>query len=249
MTLFVILFQLKIIKKLARMDKIIFNLDKSMGTALLNEFQQIQAMDGLQLILKLEYPMPSIRGWAGSPDFLLQIAKASCAMKPKNMLECSSGTSTVVLARTAKLNGVGHVYSLESDEIFAQKTRDELNHQGLADFATVIYAPLVSHSIHGEHFDWYSLDNLPRKCFDMLVIDGPPANLKGKARYPALPLLSKHLRAGAVIFLDDAGRIGEQQVIQRWRKDFPEATVEHIAAEKGLVKIKWTSPAETTVCH
>jgi predicted O-methyltransferase YrrM len=235
--------QFLILKKTIRIDKKIWVMDQTINDIMSNEFQQMQSMHSLQLLLKLNYPLASVRGWAGSPDFLLQIAKASCKAKPSNVLECSSGTSTVVLARTMQINGAGHVYSLESDPEFAEKTREELHHQGLTDFATVIDAPLVAHSVHGEHFEWYSLDKLPPLSFDMLVIDGPPAQLNSQARYPALPLLSKHLCAGALVYLDDAARGGEQKIVSRWCEEFPAIKAEHITAEKGLVKIIWQHSA------
>ena len=64
---------------------------------------------------------------------------------------------------------------------------------------------------------WYKLDNLPNEIeADLLVIDGPPQNTAELARYPALPLLHKHLNKNSFIILDDAHRDGEIEIVKRW---------------------------------
>jgi hypothetical protein len=74
-------------------------------------FAQVQAYDGLMRLLQFRAPLPPLRGWAASPDFLLVIAQHALKHKPKVIVECSSGSSTLVLARCCELNGGGHVYS------------------------------------------------------------------------------------------------------------------------------------------
>ncbi len=48
------------------------------------------------------------------------------------------------------------------------------------------------------------------ESFDMMVVDGPEAWMKGAryARYPTLPFLSGNLSDNAVVFLDDINRKG-----------------------------------------
>lgn len=66
-------------------------------------------------------------------------------------MECSSGASTIVLAQSAKLNGRGHVFSLEHDRDYATKSRVELEKQSLSDWATVIDAPLQEYIFDGKY--------------------------------------------------------------------------------------------------
>jgi hypothetical protein len=56
----------------------------------------------------------------------------------------------------------------------------------------------------------------------MIVIDGPPAYevSKEKARYPALPFIYSMLSDRCSIFLDDADREGEKEIIRRWEEEF-----------------------------
>lgn len=105
-------------------------------------FGQIQALLALERKLGLSEALPPMRGWAGSPDFLLVVANQVLTRKPQTVMECSSGVSTLVVARCLQMNGNGHVYSLEHDSDYAGKTRKLLDQYGLTDWATVLDAPL-----------------------------------------------------------------------------------------------------------
>ena len=157
--------------------------------------------------------------------------------RPANILECSCGTSTVVLARCAQLNSHGHIYSLESDPKFAEITRQELCRHGLESFATILYAPLTQHDIDDVIRQWYSLDTLPDFPIDMLVIDGPPSISDPLARFPAGPMLIGRMTKGGAIFLDDADRLGEREIVSRWQESFPTIDIEQLRCEKGLIRI------------
>ena len=71
----------------------------------------------------------------------------------------------------------------------------------------------------------------------MLIIDGPPAYLESMARYPAGPLLFNRMPAGSAVFLDDAFRSGEREIVRKWSVENPSLRVEEISCEKGLVKL------------
>jgi predicted O-methyltransferase YrrM len=204
-------------------------------------YQQLQAYDGLMRLIRPTSPLPPLRHWAASPDFLLELARHVRHQRPTAILECSSGSSTLVLARCCELNGAGHVYSLEHEESFALETRQRLAEQGLNDWATVIHAPLVRAS--GSQQPWYDLNQLPGKLapVDMLVIDGPPASTAKHARYPALPRLDSLLAAGASVFLDDAGRTDEQEILRRWSSEYPAYLQTKLYLEKGGVLLKKSS--------
>lgn len=201
-------------------------------------YQQIQAFIDLNRLLKLPWPLPLLREWAASPDFLLLLAEHVIQKKPECIIECSSGASTVVLAQCAKLNGYGHILSLEHDAYYAERTRQQLIKQGLEDWATVIDAPLINYEFNRQNYQWYKLNaQIENICIDMLVIDGPPADLNRCARYPAGPLLLPLLNENSVVFLDDADRPDEQEVIQRWLGEFKRFDVHRHNCEKGAVSL------------
>lgn len=205
-----------------------------------NVISQIESLLGLYADLELKKSIPKTRGWAGSPDFLWNIARLAQKNKPRVVVECSSGVSTVVLAQSLKLNGSGHVYSMDHDPVFAEKTRQELLRHNLEDWATVVDAPITQHHIADKKWPWYSLEFLPDNfSIDMLVIDGPPTHIGEFARYPAGPLLFDKLNNTGVVFLDDAGRESEKDVLARWEIEFSDLKQVEISCEKGCVYLSY----------
>ena len=196
-------------------------------------FHQFQAYDSLMRLINPGAPLPLLRGWAASPDLLLLLAQHIIKHKPDHILECSSGASTLVMARCCQRNGKGHVWSLEHDEDYAKQTRERLAEHGLEVWASVIHSPLVPTGASRQ--PWYDLAGLgaPDGGFDMLVIDGPPNSSTPLARYPALPQLDPLLKSGAFVFLDDASRKGEQQALARWKLELPHYTDTALPLEKG----------------
>ncbi|MGF7208781.1 putative O-methyltransferase YrrM [Skermanella aerolata] len=203
-----------------------------------NHYRQVQAFIGLRDLMDFAVPLPPLRMWAASPDFLLVIARHALTARPRVVVECSSGSSTVVLAQAARISGTGHVYSLEHDPVFAAETRAMLADQGLSDWATVIDAPLVPVTLGGETFRWYDDTGLKDLGpIDMLVIDGPPLDTNALARYPAGPRLLPRLAPGGAAFLDDAARPDETKAVARWQDAFPHLVRSNPSCEKGCVRL------------
>lgn len=195
---------------------------------------QINALNELHAMLKLPAPLPPMGAGSGRPDFLLTLARHALDARPRVIVECGSGVSTIVLARCLQLNGAGHLYSLEHDAPFAQTMRDEMARQGLSQRVTVLVAPLRPLALNGRQWLWYALEALPDAPIDMLVIDGPPGRTQPLVRYAAGPVLFGRLAPGAVAFLDDADRGKERRVLGRWAREFPEIRRELRPASKGL---------------
>lgn len=226
-----------VLHKVRRVHLMQFESQRVEETRLDNLYAQFEALLALQRDLDLPAPLPPTRGWAGSPDFLCQLRRLAVEHRPLNIVECSSGTSTVVLARTVQQNRCGHVTSLEHDPVYAKKTRAELERQGLAAFATVIDAPLIEHLCGDEQVLWYDTRGV-RDGIDMLVIDGPPWNTRRMARQPAVPLLSGKLAREALIILDDADRPDERAAVQSWKRGFGLQDFAHVRAEKGIAVLR-----------
>jgi predicted O-methyltransferase YrrM len=142
----------------------------------------------------------------------------------REIAECGSGLSTIVIGRALRELGDGHVHSLEQDPTWAQLVRMRLASEGLAGIATVIEAPLEAHPLAPPGARWYAswaLAELPEAGIDLLLVDGPIAGDTGpeRGRYPALPALAGRLAPGATVILDDAGRPGETWVVERWEAE------------------------------
>jgi predicted O-methyltransferase YrrM len=154
--------------------------------------------------------------------------------KPQVVAECSSGVSTVVLARAMQLLGKGHVWSLEHEPVFAEKTRAELRRHGLQDWATVIDAPLQPTILREGTWSWYRVSELPEGKIEMLVIDGPPMTLQKLSRFPAIPVLEGKLASDAVVMLDDAARPDETDAVRQWVSGYGWKDEGPFYAEKGI---------------
>lgn len=227
-----------LLHKLRRVHVLLHDVRDDMRVGQDAQFRQLEALHGLYVELAMQRSLPPTRGWAGSPDFLLELARHARTVRPLVVVECSSGVSTVVLARCLQLNGGGKLYSLEHDRAYAQQTRAQLLRHGLQEWAQVLDAPLITHDLGGdlggEKWPWYDLAQLPPEIgIDLLVVDGPPQTTGPLARYPAAPLLFPRLAPGAVVFLDDALRPDEQAALARWQTEFPALQQSAISCEKG----------------
>ncbi len=198
-----------------------------------HQFNQFEAYNYLRDRLKLHDGIPYTTDWSAAPDFLKLIVDHCLEHQPNIILECSSGATTLMLARCCEMNGAGQVYSLENGEEYAEKSRSHLQRYGLAQQATVIHAPLQTHSLNDRNFQWYALDELPEKSIEMLVIDGPPGFIQPHSRYPALPLLRDKLADGCTIFMDDAARPEEQEIVKMWQAELPNLQHHHLSTERG----------------
>jgi predicted O-methyltransferase YrrM len=207
-------------------------------------FWQLQALDGLYRDLKFTRALPLTRGWAASPDFLAILARHALDHRPRAVVECGSGVSTVILARCMQLNGAGRVFSFDHDARFAEETRRNLERHGLSEWAEVIHAPLQKHAHGADEWNWYDTRNLPDVRIDMLVVDGPPMPLGKMIRYPAGPVLFPRLSSSAAVFMDDADRDDERQIVDRWIAENPGFRVEKVECEKGCALLRSERPAE-----
>ncbi len=192
----------------------------------------------LEKKLGFDKALPVTEHWSAAPDFLKIISDFCLEEKPQVIVECSSGTSSLVLSRCCQLNQVGHVYSLENGEEYVAQTGQQLDDFLLSAYCDVIHAQLQDVRLNSECFKWYALNNLTEIEIDMLVIDGPPGFIQKHSRYPALPLLHELLAKHCVIFLDDAAREDEQELVRRWLKAYPEFQAEYVENERGCFILK-----------
>lgn len=229
-----------LIYKLRQVHRTLYATDFVARTVSRSVTQNLQNLELLRHELQLERPLPTMRHWAASPDVLLTITRHIRQATPAVIVECGSGASSVVLAQAARLNGTGHVYSVDHDGAFAQQSRELLASYGLADWATVVHAPLREIEIHGLTWEWYDPDRLPQTPpIDLLFVDGPPADQpKPLARYPAGPILFPRLSPRGVVFADDTDRPGELEILRRWAREFPALSQHAHFAEKGCHELR-----------
>ncbi|MDM8547528.1 class I SAM-dependent methyltransferase [Candidatus Venteria ishoeyi] len=204
-------------------------------------FSQLEAYLSLRDRLDLRAGLPYTRDWSASPDFLKMIVEHCLEAKPSVVLECSSGLTSLMLARCCQMNQQGRVYSLENGEQYALATREHIQRYQLEDYAEIRHAPLEKTAVNGVDYDWYAINAIPDEPIDMLVIDGPPGFIQKHSRYPAVPLLFEKLSANCVIFLDDAARDDEQEIIRLWQAAYPALQLTYIKTDRGCAVLKYLS--------
>ena len=176
---------------------------------------------------------PPLRGWAIAPDFGL-ILLEQLRRRPQVVVECGSGTSTLLIASALSANGIGRLYSLEHDAAFADRVRRLLAERGLAELVEVIHAPLAPQTFEQTAIDWYDANCIPDPTgpIDLLVIDGPPP-AEAFSRWPAVEVFHPKLSPHSCVLLDDGRRRGERRVALRWAKSYPDLALHWIDTEKG----------------
>ena len=156
--------------------------------------------------------------------------------RPKLVIECGAGVSTLILGKYAALcwpefTDSSIVFSLEQDFQLKQVIESRLAEYGVSDRVQILHTPI---SEQGKYeLDTNKLwEQLGSKKVDWLLIDGP-SGPEG-CRVWTLPLLARFCRPGARWFLDDALRDGELRVLREWLR-LPGIVVEGIyPIGKGL---------------
>lgn len=192
----------------------------------------------LQKELGLKDDLPVTADWSAAADFLFLIKEYCLENKPQVIVECSSGLTSITLARCCQINKSGQIYSLENGKKYADISQLNLKNTDLAAFADIIYAPLQPITINDNSYDWYSLSDLPDFKIDMLVIDGPPGFIQKHSRFPALPLLMDRLTNNSCVFLDDAARDEEKELVAMWLEMYPYIEHQYIDTERGCSVLK-----------
>jgi hypothetical protein len=140
----------------------------------------------------------------------------------RSIIEFGAGISTLYLAWAAKQKQMRYL-SIEENQGWAETIRAMLQDNGLKDYCELHWVPREDEAEAGRSNRWYNKTEVRRligkREFDLVVVDGPAAYQTGQeqARRPALDfLLPDHLFGRCAIFLDDAGREGERQIVSAW---------------------------------
>jgi predicted O-methyltransferase YrrM len=196
------------------------------------------AGDAAALAAWLGESTPPMGAWAIEPDFGRLVA-SELMRSPATVVECGSGTTTLLIGRLLRRNGRGRLFSLEHDRSFAERTQQQVDTAGLSDVCRVIWAPLGRQSFGSRIVPWYDpakVSELPRGI-DLLVVDGPPAVVPW-ARWPALEVLMDRLGPGATVLVDDGRRRDEQRTVFRWRAEHSGLSVEWHDTVKGTWRLQ-----------
>lgn len=177
-------------------------------------------------------------GWALDAEFLSHLTEVLDHYKKPRVLEFGSGRGSKILARIIKNRG-GTLHSIEHNEKWAANTHQDFEENGLSDSAKVVYCPLTDVSFFDHPGRFYNLKDLdPSLIFDVVIIDGPPAQTCALARLPSLASIAGQLSPkGYHLFLDDYDRREEKQIVEIWKKLVPELKYIQLDFDKSVCQI------------
>jgi hypothetical protein len=157
--------------------------------------------------------------WALDADTIAFLWKRIQQDRPKVIIECGAGVSTLALAKSIADYESGSetfasLLSFEQDLWVKKGVEKRLEICGLKS-VTILHAPI---SKEGEYqFDENQLrEHLGSEKVDWVIVDGP-AGPEG-CRVSTLPFLARFCRPGARWFLDDSFRDGELRVLNQWNR-------------------------------
>lgn len=207
-------------------------------------------------LLAMHLLAPLISGylpWTTSamrPSGIVAVLNEIVLNRRRRIVELGGGISTYFIARMLADRG-GHLWTVEHDDGWADVLREKLARQGVDGSVTLVHAPLtpIEDGWPGEESRWYDRGRLREIAaggpVDLLIIDGPPAYLEGQehSRYPAVPYFAPLLADDYTIILDDIDRCGEQDIVQRWEREF--GTVFEVRYVRGRIGVHHSRPAYT----
>ncbi|WP_051326319.1 class I SAM-dependent methyltransferase [Glycomyces tenuis] len=209
-------------------------------------YSELEDLTALYRDIEPDRALPELHGWATGADLARFIYQQVAVHGRSNVLECGSGSTTVVLAYAMRARGGGRVTSLEHEPRFAEATRAMLRERGLGEWAEVVDAPLTDVKLGEDVCRWYDTAHLPDGPIDLLLVDGPPASVGPGARYPALPLLADRLSEDATVLLDDTRRPDERAIGERWASEFGEFELTSLPHDHGTMLLtRRTRPSGT----
>jgi hypothetical protein len=159
-----------------------------------------------------------LSGWAADAILIHNTVRLVTEIRPRLIVECGSGASTIVIGRCLRALGRGRLISLEHEPEYARRTSELVRVHTLENVVTIVTAPLVPTQAGHREGLWYGPEyrDLITWPIDVLLVDGPPGSVGPRARYPAVPVLESLLAPECWILLDDGDRPDERAIAHAW---------------------------------
>jgi predicted O-methyltransferase YrrM len=207
-------------------------------------YEQLAALLQIERLIGPDVILRPLRGWALSPDAIVQVLAELHPRANPVMIEFGSGQSTVIFASYFKRRGGGRLISVEHNAQYAAQVRAQVEALGLAGFVDLRVVELIEipGSAPTEACKSYNLAGLDGNLVvDVALVDGPPSPFGSLTRLHPASWALDHLAPGGKVFLDDSNRPSEKLVVQEIVKKMSGIKVEKIPAEKGLVALSFAA--------
>ena len=182
-------------------------------------------------------------------EVLLQIlAQEVARIRPRMIVECGSGVSTLVMAKALHSCGLkdSRIIALEHEEVYQKRTKAWLSHEKVDEYAKVLLAPIGPGGwfLAEQAGLWtsgaWSEAGLGAARIDLLFVDGPP---RPYSREPAIQYFRPWLQLGAVVIVPDLNK--DRTMFARWRVAYPEMKASEWETDRGAGCLEVPETPET----
>ncbi|MCP4309300.1 MAG: class I SAM-dependent methyltransferase [bacterium] len=203
-----------------------------------NVYRQLSALMEVKEIIGPGVMLGPLRGWALSPDALLIILHDIVERKSPRVVEFGSGESTVAIAAALRMAGGGFLVSIEHNAEFGAEVEGKLKRRGLEDLVDLRTVPLRRYEGWAGFvsFESYDLEGHDSE-FDVAIVDGPIATFGAATRGVPVEWAVTRLKDDGAIYLDDASRSDEWELVDRMQALLRDTDREWIDCEKGLLRL------------
>ncbi|WP_339813390.1 hypothetical protein [uncultured Imperialibacter sp.] len=159
-----------------------------------------------------------------APSVIVHVLNDIVINERKSIIEFGTGNSTIYIARLIHSQQLPIEFiSVDQDGDWQESVKQTLIREGITNVVKFVHAPIEECGYQFKsQTQWYGLDKLANqiagKKFDLVIVDGPVASKVPHARYPAVPFLKTYFNEEISIYLDDAGRKGEIEIMEEWEK-------------------------------
>lgn len=213
-----------------------------------DDYRQMEAWIALQRFINPRLPLSGLRGGALSPDAAVILCRELLTKKPKLVVECGAGISTLIVGYLLKDLGGGELITIEHDLEWQERVNSWIELHDLGDYVTVLHAPLIDQKLDIGPVYWYDISEFETimrgkypasKRIDLLFVDGPPVFIDAYVRRPALYFMRQWFAPHCSIIVDDTNRPADADIVRQWCKVLEASCeCEWYATEKGTALIR-----------
>jgi len=157
------------------------------------------------------------------------------------VLEFGAGLSSLVLAQALSHAGGGRLTSIEQYPDWCAEAWGKVEQTASIEARLLTAEPELRITRQGFYYLYAraAREVAARAPYNLVLVDAPPFFY---GRTGALPLILPHLSPGALIILDDAGRLAEQWTLYTWLSTYPSlrlALYDPGFAKKGVAVLRY----------
>ncbi len=197
--------------------------------------------------LLIGLPYLPFNGGALRPFGIAYILNEIIINQRKFILEFGSGLSTIMMARLIKKNNLNSmIYTIEHNHEWACIITNYLKNEDLLQYVKIIKTDLKEIQTSVGKVNWYEkykiLSVIKNEKFDLIIIDGPPANAENikYSRYPGLTEMFPYFDQDFCLILDDSNREGEREIISTIKKIHGNLNISIVSNTLAVVRVNTT---------